>query len=178
MPTGSCGQLTERPVGHSQTALEFLRLKRQALKDLLEYFRHAGVYGQPELPATNLAVNNMTVVPLERLTDEELEFYRVVAEKDERSRSTRRKSRRRRRREVTKMTCLMNSDQLVDLGRKWVPARESIDRLPTLLTCVRPEFIGRDDRNNLEVNQVVPSSRPRGQSVAIRCLHHLKASPG
>jgi len=73
--------LTERPVGHSQTALEFLRLKRQALKDLLEYFRHAGVYGQPELPATNLAVNNMTVVPLELLTDEELEFDRVLAEK-------------------------------------------------------------------------------------------------
>jgi hypothetical protein len=39
------------------------------------------VYGQPELPATNLAVNNMTVVPLERLTDEELDFYLALAEK-------------------------------------------------------------------------------------------------
>jgi len=67
-------------VGHAQRALELLRLKRQALKDLLEHFRHAGVYGQPELPANNLTINNMTVVPLERLTDEELEFYRVLCE--------------------------------------------------------------------------------------------------
>lgn len=73
--------INEWPVGHAHTALEFLRLKRQALKDLLEYFRHAGIYGQPAPPPNNVSVNNMTIVPIERLTNEELDFYLALAEK-------------------------------------------------------------------------------------------------
>lgn len=36
---------------------------------LLKYLRHAGVYGQPELPSNLTTINNVTVVPIERLTD-------------------------------------------------------------------------------------------------------------
>jgi hypothetical protein len=64
--------------------LELLRLKRQALKDLLEYFRRAGVYGQPDPAANSLTVNNVTVVPLERLSDEELAFLRGARRKGSR----------------------------------------------------------------------------------------------
>lgn len=42
---------------------------------------HAGVYRQPEPPVSNITVNNVTVVPIERLTDEELDFYIALAEK-------------------------------------------------------------------------------------------------
>jgi hypothetical protein len=49
--------------------LELLRLKRKALKDLLEYLRHPGVYGQLEPPTNQLTVNNMTVVRSPSVSD-------------------------------------------------------------------------------------------------------------
>jgi hypothetical protein len=39
------------------------------------------VYGQAPAQETNIAVNKMTVVPLERLSDEELAYYLALAEK-------------------------------------------------------------------------------------------------
>ena len=69
------------PKDQAPMMLQLLNLKRQALRDLLEYFRHAGVYGQPAQPPNNLTINGVTVVPIERLTDEELAFYRTLAEK-------------------------------------------------------------------------------------------------
>jgi hypothetical protein len=78
---GSLRPIKEWPKDGLQAVMTVLGLKRKALKDLLEYFRHAGVFGQPDPPATSVTVNNVTVVPLERLTDEELEFYCVLAEK-------------------------------------------------------------------------------------------------
>jgi hypothetical protein len=74
--------LSEWPKGERQACISLLALKRQALKDVLEYLRHAGVYGQPDpTPVNNLTVNNVTVVPLSKLSDEELEFYRSLAAK-------------------------------------------------------------------------------------------------
>jgi hypothetical protein len=68
-----------------QSILQLLGIKRQALKDLLEYLRHAGAYGLPEpepvQPVQVGTINNFTVVPIERLTAEELEFYEKLAEK-------------------------------------------------------------------------------------------------
>jgi hypothetical protein len=51
-----------------------------ALADALRYLRHARVYGQPD-PPQNLTVNKVTIVPIERLTDEELDFYERMAAK-------------------------------------------------------------------------------------------------
>jgi len=81
---GNLKPMSEWPRSQIQAALQLLGLKRQALTDVLEYLRHAGVYGQPEPPppsGNNLTVNNMTIVPIEQLTDEELEFYRGMLEK-------------------------------------------------------------------------------------------------
>jgi hypothetical protein len=81
---GNLKPLSEWPKSQMQAALQLLGLKRQALKDILEYLRHAGVYGSPAPPPPplgNTLNSSVTVVPLERLTDEELEFYRVLAKK-------------------------------------------------------------------------------------------------
>jgi hypothetical protein len=56
-----------------------LNVKMAALDKVLKYLKQAGVYGQPEPPPVQ--VNNFTVVPVERLTDEELDFYLAMAEK-------------------------------------------------------------------------------------------------
>jgi len=49
---------------------------------VLKYLRHAGIYGQPAPPTNNLMINNMTVVPLERLTHGELDFNQAFPAKD------------------------------------------------------------------------------------------------
>lgn len=76
---GELRLVSEWPLESRQTVVQMLSLKRQALKDVLEYLRHAGIYGQPE-PASNLTVNNVTIVPVERLTNEPLKFYLQLAE--------------------------------------------------------------------------------------------------
>ena len=72
--------VSEWPQEHAQTALHLLGLKRLALADVLRYQRHARVYGQPD-PPQSLTVNNVTIVPIERLTDEELDLYEAMAAK-------------------------------------------------------------------------------------------------
>ncbi|HEV3061411.1 MAG TPA: hypothetical protein VGY48_24395 [Vicinamibacterales bacterium] len=80
---GNLKPVSEWPKSQTEAALQLLGLKRQALKDILEYLRHAGVYWSPAPPPPlgNTLNSSVTVVPVERLTDEELEFYRVLAEK-------------------------------------------------------------------------------------------------
>jgi hypothetical protein len=78
---GTLRPMKEWPKDGLQAAMTLLGLKRQALKDILEYLRHAGAYGQAPAQETNIAVNKMTVVPLERLSDEELAYYLALAEK-------------------------------------------------------------------------------------------------
>ncbi len=50
---------------------------------MLKYLKWTGEHGQPApAPVTNnLTLNNVTVVPVERLTDEELAFSLRLAEK-------------------------------------------------------------------------------------------------
>jgi hypothetical protein len=74
--------VSEWPKESRQAALQLLTLKKESLVGILKYLKWAGVYGQPEpAPVTNDNNFNVTLVPVERLTDEELEFYIRLAEK-------------------------------------------------------------------------------------------------
>jgi hypothetical protein len=69
----------ELPQEDRQTGLQLLAVKQRALDGILRYLRHARMYGQPE--PRNLTVNNTVIVPIERLTDEELDLYEAMAAK-------------------------------------------------------------------------------------------------
>jgi hypothetical protein len=70
-----------RPKESRQAALQLLTLKKESLLGILKYLKWAAVCGQPEPAQVTNNQFNVTLVPIERLTDEELECYRVLAEK-------------------------------------------------------------------------------------------------
>jgi hypothetical protein len=73
--------VSEWPQERAQAALQLLSIKRLALADVLRYLRHARVYGQPEPPQNLTVTNNTLIVPIEQLTDEELDFYEALVAK-------------------------------------------------------------------------------------------------
>jgi hypothetical protein len=79
--SGELRPVCEWPREHVQTAVQVLAIKRLALADVMRYMRHSGVYGQPQQPQNVTLTNNVTIVPIERLTDEELDFYERMAAK-------------------------------------------------------------------------------------------------
>jgi hypothetical protein len=77
---GELRPVSEWPREHVPAALQLLGIKRLALADVMRYMHHARMYGQPD-PPKNVTVNNVTIVPIERLTDEELDLYEAMAAK-------------------------------------------------------------------------------------------------
>jgi hypothetical protein len=77
---GELRPVSEWPPEHVPAALQLLGIKRLALADVMRYMHHARMYGQPD-PPKNVTVNNVTIVPIERLTDEELDLYERMAAK-------------------------------------------------------------------------------------------------
>jgi len=53
---GELQPVSERLREQRQMTLERLRVKRQVMKNVLEYRRHAAIYGQPAQPTTNNSV--------------------------------------------------------------------------------------------------------------------------
>jgi hypothetical protein len=71
------GEWPEVVLDHLSGFVALINAIRQANEALLTFFRHKGEYGGPPPDARNLTINqqNITVVPVEKLTDAELAFY-------------------------------------------------------------------------------------------------------
>jgi hypothetical protein len=81
---GALLPIEDWPAGIRPYVMQVLGQKQQAIAQTMKYLKHTAAFGpppseQPSGPA--LQVNNFTVVPVERLTDEELAFYAQLARK-------------------------------------------------------------------------------------------------